>query len=553
MNTARALLYARTIRTLRPTQVIGRVWRALHTPKPDLSPAPKLREARRWQSCARRPASWLSATRRRFLNEEREVTCAADWNAPEVAKLWLYNLHYFDDLNAEGAEERSTWHEAGIAAWIEDNQPGTGNGWEPYCISLRATNWIKWSLAGHRLTPEAVHSLAVQTRFLRASLETHLLGNHLFANAKALIFAGCFFEGPEAAGWLERGLTIVQRELEEQVLYDGGHFERSPMYHSLMLEDLLDLLNLTDAYSTALPSRWMGQRAQWRNTARRMRRWLVLMTHPDGELALFNDSAFNVAPHPDELHGYARRLGLGPVFMPGLGAHHLAHTGYVRIETPEAAAILDVGEIGPSYLPGHAHADSLSFELSVLGERVVVDSGTSLYEAGSERLRQRSTAAHNTLVIDDESSSEVWSSFRVARRAEPLGLSLEEHEGEITVRCSHDGYMRLPGHVVHSRSWRFSGCELEVSDRIAGLYRTAVTRMHLHPAIAHAADGRLSLPSDEALPGAPLLGNAIAYHTVGATVTREASTWHPEFGVSLPSQCLRFDLTSPTSSVTLSW
>ena len=116
---------------------------------------------------------------------------------------------------------------------------------------LRIVNWIKWFLAAQ---PDQVlpsrpgsHSLAVQTRWLRSRLEWHLLGNHLFANAKALVFAGLYFDGAEAQAWLVRGCAILARELPEQILADGGQFERSPMYHALALEDLLDLLNLIGA------------------------------------------------------------------------------------------------------------------------------------------------------------------------------------------------------------------------------------------------------------------------------------------------------------------
>nr|AIA14495.1 Unknown Function [uncultured bacterium] len=172
----------------------------------------------------------LSPTRFRFLNAEREVLTQADWNAAGVDKLWLYNLHYFDDLNAADAGARSAWHRASIEKWIAENPPDTGNGWEPYTLSLRIVNWIKWALAGNALTPTALHSLAVQCRYLSRRLEYHLLGNHLFANAKALVFAGLFFEGPEADAWLRTGLDILRREVPEQVLPDGGHFERSPMY-----------------------------------------------------------------------------------------------------------------------------------------------------------------------------------------------------------------------------------------------------------------------------------------------------------------------------------
>jgi len=82
-----------------------------------------------------------------------------------------------------------------IKKWVQENPPGEGNGWEPYPISLRIVNWVKWDLAKNCLSDEALHSLAVQARYLLKRPEFHLLGNHLFANAKALIFAGLFFYG----------------------------------------------------------------------------------------------------------------------------------------------------------------------------------------------------------------------------------------------------------------------------------------------------------------------------------------------------------------------
>ncbi len=191
----------------------------------------------------------LTSNRFRFLNEEHDLLSQSDWNHPVRAKLWLYNLHYFDDLNAAGACERLNWHRSLIMRWIVENPPGTGNGWEPYPLSLRIVNWIKWVLAGNALPQAALESLAIQSRFLAKRIEFHLLGNHLLANAKALVFAGFFFEGKEADAWGVKGLRILNRELPEQILKDGGHYERTPMYHSIILEDLLDLVNLFGCYS----------------------------------------------------------------------------------------------------------------------------------------------------------------------------------------------------------------------------------------------------------------------------------------------------------------
>ena len=73
---------------------------------------------------------------------------------------------------------------------------------------------------------------------------------------KALIFAGLFFEGPDADRWVGLGLKILSKELNEQILEDGGHFELSPMYHSIILEDLLDIINILTVYSLSKNSKY---------------------------------------------------------------------------------------------------------------------------------------------------------------------------------------------------------------------------------------------------------------------------------------------------------
>ena len=69
--------------------------------------------------------------------------------------------------------------------------------------------------------------------------------------------------------------------------------------------------------------------------------------------------------------------------------------------------------MGPDYIPGHAHADTLSFELSIGAQRVFVNSGTSEYGLSPKRLNQRKTAAHNTVEVDGKDSSQVWSGLEL--------------------------------------------------------------------------------------------------------------------------------------------
>jgi uncharacterized heparinase superfamily protein len=352
-----------------------------------------------------------------------------DWNNPSLAKLWLYNLHYFDDLRAEHAADRLQWHRGLMQRWLAENPPRSGNGWEPYPASLRIVNWIAWVLAGNDPGAAVRDSLATQTRVLNATLEFHLLGNHLLANAKALVFAGCFFSGPEAETWLRTGLDLLDAELHEQILGDGGHFELSPMYHSVILEDVLDLIQLGHLFPVQLAAK--GQ--AWRPLAERRLAWLGDMTHPDGEIGFFNDAAFGIARTHAELGEYAERLGV-PRTSETEPLRMLAASGYVRLQSGPFRAIFDVAEIGPSYLPGHGHADVLSLEVSLDGRRLVTNGGTSSYTNDAVRHEERSTSVHATVEIDGYSSSEVWASFRVGRRAHPFDVSAAaEQQAAMTV------------------------------------------------------------------------------------------------------------------------
>ena len=42
--------------------------------------------------------------------------------------------------------------------------------------------------------------------------------------------------------------------------------------------------------------------------------------------------------------------------------------------------IFDVGDVGARYQPGHGHADTLSFEMSNKGKRIIVNSGINTYD-----------------------------------------------------------------------------------------------------------------------------------------------------------------------------
>ena len=219
--------------------------------------------------------------------------------------------------------------------------------------------------------------------------------------------------------------------------------------------------------------------------AGRALRFFATLCGPERRLPLFNDAAAGIAPAPAELIAYGHRV-LREVIRPVTGAFELPATGYWGLHTPAQRLVIDCGPIGPDYQPGHAHCDTLSFELDVGGVPVIVDAGVHDYEDSEMRRYVRSTAAHNTLRVDGAEQSEIWGAFRVARRARPGAVEFHcDESGRVRFRGAHDGYLRLPGAVRHQReilvegdrSWR-------IEDALEGRGRHRLESfLHFHPAV----------------------------------------------------------------------
>lgn len=486
----------------------------------------------------------------RFLGETWEVSLL-QWDNEDCSLLWRYNVHYFDDLNSQDADSRFATHVGLLRSWIDTSLPIDHIAWAPYPTSLRISNWIKWlSRHAESATPSILLSLAQQADVLEQRIEYHLLGNHLFENARALTMAGAYLSGIDANRWLVTGLRILDRELREQFLDDGGHFELSPMYQATMLWGLLDLIELASGHPhPAL----RGRRRAWVERFATGLRWLEVMSFPDGEIAFFNDAAFGIAPDAATLRKRAQRVGVelladfAPAVSEAIQLVQLDSSGYARVDWLGAVLIADIARIGPDYLPAHAHADSLSFEFALDGTRVFVNSGTSVYGTDAERQRQRGTAAHNTVVVDSQDSSEVWAGFRVARRAYPEIGAISKAGSEVTLACSHTGYLRLPGKVRHTRKWVCKKSQLEIEDCLDGKFTTAVGYLLLYPTWEVVKDRMSSV----------LLrqhdGLEVTIEVEGGVLHAEPGTWHPRFGESVSTVRLVTDITGSRARHCIKW
>jgi len=543
-----AMRYFHTVRHLKPRQLWGQVWHRVRAKFENRARFPG-RGAPAFPGCRWRPlgpflppgrqdntAAQMQAGTMCFVNQTQEVGWPPAWNFQGPGKLWAYNLHYFEWLWAFGAPDEENGFAAArtlVRDWMEQYPIAPPRpGWDAYPISLRLMNWCAFFLNQHRaqtlsdapFAQELWASIWLQAEWLSSHLEEHLLGNHLMENAAALALTGACFEGADARRWHNTGTALLREQLAEQMLADGLHFERSPMYHSRVLYLLLALHNTGDDQLQDSVKPWLAPALQA----------LAHTTHPDGEIALLNDSAFGIYNPPGALADYARRLGLEvPAQEPGAWA--LPEAGYFGFREAEGNYILcDAGAIGPDYIPGHAHADTFSFELSLRGHRVLIDSGVHDYEWSEARRHCRSTAAHNTVEIDGADQSEVWGAFRVARRAYPRDVNWKPSAEGFSLTAWHDGYLRLPSKARHRRTFDYtSGGTLQVEDMVAAARPvTCRTRLHLHPDCACTLRGEngatVTFPAGQV---------QLQFHGPGQLEVLEGR-YHPEFHTTFKNTVL---------------
>ena len=484
MNLIRKIyLYIWTIKFLKFEQIFYRIkYLLISVNRIQVSHRPVILRSWKWSSPPFYAGSYDGKSTFNFLNQKIKFNSSIRWNDESIEKLWLYNLHYFDDLNAIDSINRIDSHKLLVKDWIKNNPLATGGiGWEPYTLSIRLVNLVKWCSRLKIDDAEILESIYSQAQVLSKTVEYHILGNHLLSNAKALMFVGRYFEGKTGEVFINQASTLFERELKEQFLDDGGHFELSPMYTAIAVFDILDLINLERTTSSDKPSELDKNLCL---IAQKGLYWLQVMSHPDGEVSFFNDSANGIAPRISYLLSYASMLKVFPSQkIDNQVLLTLKNSGYSRISIGENTLIFDHANIGPDYLPGHGHADSLSVEWSIGNHRVLVNSGTSLYEASNERHRQRKTSSHNTVEVDGFDSSEVWSSFRVARRAYSSIESSQSNGNSVSICASHNGYQRLSGKVTHSRCIDVTNSDVKITDNLSGRWKEAFAFFHFHPEI----------------------------------------------------------------------
>lgn len=456
------LLLLYTLKHLKPIQVWYQLYYRVRNKFWSYKPTSNVpnHQPLQWNNIFQNANSYSSNLQFRFLNIEHTFTNEIDWNYSEYGKLWTYNLNYFEFLNQIDASKDES------LALIQDSAAQNQthkDGYEPYPISLRILNWVKF-LSRENIQDAAIeHQLFNDCQRLTKSLEYHLLANHLLENGFGLLFGAYYFQDKKLYQLAQK---IINQQLEEQILPDGGHYELSPMYHQIILYRVLDSIHLIQQ------NNWKTDLLELlEHKAKTMLSWLQNMTFKNGDFPKFNDAANGIAPTSKELFDYADKLRIS------VQKTALSESGYRKLVNADFELFCDVGNIAPSYQPGHSHADNLNFVLNYKNQPIIVDTGISTYEKDANRQQERSTISHNTVLVNEENSSQVWSGFRVGKRANTV--ILEDQSDKIVAQ--HNGYRQFG--IIHQRKFEISSKNIQITDQIIGdLVKNKIEGMlHFHP------------------------------------------------------------------------
>jgi uncharacterized heparinase superfamily protein len=191
---------------------------------------------------------------------------------------------------------------------------------------------------------------------------------------------------------------------------------------------------------------------------------------------LFNGTRDEHATVVEQVLTQAGRASRAPAALPD--------GGFQRLKTGRTVLIVDAGAPPPAGLDRLSHAGTLSFELSMGRDRLIVNCGAAPIGAAGWTDAARATAAHSTLVIADTSSSELKPGG-LGRRPEKVGVERQEANGAHWLEGSQDGWKKPFGAVHRRRLYMAeSGEDIRGEDVIeAATPQPFSIRFHLHPAV----------------------------------------------------------------------
>ena len=439
-----------------------------------------------------------------FYGESIELGDGIDWDRNPGSSHWGHDLNRFgflvlDDQNPSQARAM----EGLILDWIAKNdQPRyryTPYAWQNLLnIAIRIENWFRFLAARSQsgtseldaenwiqIKSSVFRQLIVLLRLIRKrGFESNwaLIG---LRSALYLLYSIDSF--PHREKLIQIAWHDLRKAIERQILPDGVQQELSPHYHWVALEII---------WSISVMAKQSGRPEQdeLNATIASMADFLNALILPDGGIVSLGDSDFDYGPR---IRNFLSQIDSENDTQPNTtSVKTYPYAGVAIVRDLKAGHVLafDAGPLGTA----HQHEDALSFWLTAFGEHCLIDPGRYLYDysAGSMYSFLCSSAAHSTILVDDQGQNAKRHPDRWRRRAG--GMPVVECESDIVrlVGRYSDGYGKKTADVEHQRTIL---CDMKnavwtIVDRIEGAGLHSIeARFQCAPCAWYRGDGFISL------------------------------------------------------------
>lgn len=443
------------------------------------------------------------------------------WGFEHLKPIWLTGLN-----PAESPDQEIAVHRAWLDDWKGSHPIASDSGflrryWMPHSVSLRILNWARYdslfeAYLDKEFREEICRFVYKNAAFLADNVEYGVGGNHLIENATALVVAGVYTGERE---WRRRGRQILERASRRQFFRDGGHIERSPMYHLIVCQRFLTAVDVLE---------FMGEKSgKIRTAATEAIRFLATLRPPDDRIPLLNDSVFGEAIPLTACLEYARAVGVSIDSEPGKKGDELSvslpESGFYWLSSRGTQMLIAAHEVAVPHLPAHAHVHPGQVCLWIDGKRVLTDTGVYEYEAGLRRQRARSIRSHNTVQVGESEPVRIGSSFWLWGTINPQVEYREDEHLRMTYSVTG---IRNPKYE-HERIVEAARDGWRITDHLAGQERPAFSRLHVHPRWMVDIDNEQGLVTIRGRDSAPIM-EVEAFGHSGMAI--ETAPYYPEFG-----------------------
>jgi len=397
------------------------------------------------------------------------------WRPPSAGAEWIAAWHGFGwiaDLIAGGAARDAAGDM--VRSWLRENNGWHSVAWRSDVLATRVFAWVAHfdeivrRDQDHSLRRAMLTSMAAQLRHLARTASWEVAGAARLRALKGLIAGRAALGG--SAVRLAKVVRALEREVQVQVLPDGGHLSRNPSLQLRVLQDLIDTRAVLRAARIETPG-------GLQQAIERMAPMLRFFRHGDRRLALFNDSLEEDGVVIDLVLTRSETKGGAPAQAP--------QSGFDRLQAGRSLAIVDTGRPPPRGSDQTAHAGTMSFEMSHERERIIVNCGAYRGPKSSWSRVARASAAHSVLVVADTNSTEIREDGALGRGPSSIARERAEHEGQQWISATHDGYRERFG-LTYARQLFLAadGEDLRGEERLTGRPGAAfAVRFHLHPSV----------------------------------------------------------------------